>query len=103
MQATLKQAASSQLSAVSPCHASHIPSYRRESPCTLAHSCCKVAPAHAQLLLSRWTLIAPATDSAVVPRAVAAVAPEQRGDFHVYAEDIGARPPIEKLKTDLRI
>lgn len=102
MQATLARAAHVQ-SAVPPCHASRTSSSRGASQCVFTHSCCRVAPADAQLLLSRWTLVVPATDSAVVPQSVPTASSEPLRALRVYGEELGARLPVEKLKTDLRI
>jgi hypothetical protein len=102
MQSSPKPVLHAESSAVPPCHANRMPSYRQPARCVLTHTCCGIAPAEAQLLLSRWILVAPVTDAAV-PHSLAVRSLEPRGDVHAFAETVGARPPVEKLKTDLRI
>ncbi len=89
---------------VQHCHPAKPPaSSSHSTQCVLTHPCCKVAPAEAQLLLGRWRLVVPATDTAVVPRPFAVADSEGYGDPYILAAEIGARPSVEKLKTDLRI
>ena len=69
--------------------------------CLVPHTCCKGAPADAQLLQSRWTL-APSGDAVIASQSLANGV-SGRAPIHVFADPFGARPPTEKLKTDLRI
>jgi len=86
------------------CHSAKKPSSSPQTTeCVLMHACCKVAPADAQLLLNRWSLVVPATDAAVMPEPCAVGHSEGHGDVYIFAAETGARTPVEKLKTDLRI
>ncbi len=76
---------------------------RGSEVCLSSHQCCRLAPDQGQLLLARDSSLQPGHEEIGTGPAPAMIGPVLRSEIQLSIHDFVVRPPVEKLKTELRI